>query len=344
VISQPIGSLSVVMCAYTEQRWDDMVAAVRSVQRQSVAPREVILVIDHNPALFDRARAAFPNVVVIENRQPRGLSGARNSGVAVAQGAVIAFLDEDALAAPDWLEQLSAHYTDPQVMGVGGAIEPMWIGGRPGWFPEEFDWVVGCTYRGMPQTATPVRNLIGCNMSLRREVVVAVSGFRSGIGRIGTHPVGCEETELCIRARQRWPKGLFLYEPRARVRHRVPAQRGTWAYFRARCYAEGLSKALVTHFVGAGDGLSSERTYTLRTLPAGVFRGLTEGVTRGDLSGVERAAAIVAGLAITMIGYARGSLAQPLQALLALPRTPNFGRFRDRDTRTRDGTALLENG
>ena len=128
----------------------------------------------------------LPDVIVTDNQQQQGLSGARNAGVAVAGGEVVAFLDDDATAAPDWLERLAAGYADPDVLGVGGAIEPVWSTSRPRCFPEEFDWVVGCTYRGLPQTPAPVRNLIGANMSFRRTVLNTIGGFRCDIGRIGS--------------------------------------------------------------------------------------------------------------------------------------------------------------
>jgi glycosyltransferase involved in cell wall biosynthesis len=304
-----MSDISVVICAYTESRWNELVDAVASMRSQTLSPLEIIVVIDHNPALFERARAAFPDVIVIENKEKRGLSGARNSGIAVVQGDKIAFMDEDATAAPDWLAQLEAGYQDPAVLGVGGTIEPVWLDGRPAWFPKEFDWVVGCTYYGMPVTAQPVRNLIGCNMSFKREVFSAVGGFRVGIGRIGVRPVGCEETELCIRVNQRWPNSKLLYDPAARVRHLVPPQRGTWHYFRSRCYSEGLSKALVAQFVGSKDGLASERTYTLRTLPQGVVRNVLHAFRR-DFNGPRRAAAIIAGLGFTTVGYLKGKFSQ----------------------------------
>ena len=303
-------SVSVVVCAYTEERWNDLVAAVESLEQQIRASREIIVVVDHNPQLLERVRAHIPSVVAVPNHELRGLSGARNSGIAVAQGDVIAFLDEDASAAPDWLLRLLEHYDNPQTLGVGGAIEPVWQHGRPRWFPPEFDWVVGCTYQGMPQTTTPVRNLIGCNMSFRRSVFETVGGFRNGIGRVGNRPVGCEETELCIRVRQRWPHTTLLYAPHARVYHRVPATRGRWHYFRARCYAEGLSKAMVARFVGAHDGLASERAYTLRTLPRGVVQGLQDTVVRGHAADVARAGAIVVGLLFTTSGYLKGRLSK----------------------------------
>jgi len=302
--------ISVIICAYTEGRWDDLCEAVTSVQEQTLPPSEIIVVIDHNPSLLKRAQAQWPTLVVVENDEARGLSGARNSGIAAARGEIMAFLDDDARAAREWLVQIADGYHDPLVMGIGGAIEPVWQGKRPRWFPEEFDWVVGCTYRGMPQTPAPIRNLIGCNMSLRREVFEAVGGFRVGMGRVGVLPVGCEETELCIRARQHWPGRTMLYLPQMKVRHHVPANRGTWRYFVGRCFAEGLSKAQVAQMVGSKDGLSSERTYTLQTLPQGVWRGLRDAVWQFDVAGLGRTLAIVMGLAITATGYLYGTLAQ----------------------------------
>jgi GT2 family glycosyltransferase len=304
-----VPDVSVVICAYTEARWDDLVAAVESVRRQSASPREIIVVIDHNPDLLERVRTQIPDVVVIENKETQGLSGARNSGIAASRGEIIGFLDDDAVAAPDWLEQLCAHCEDSQVLGAGGAVEPMWLHGRPTWLPEEFYWVVGCTYRGLPQMATPVRNPFGGCMCVRREVFEIVGGFRSRVGRESTRPMGCEETELCIRARQRWPSRVFLYEPRAKIYHRVPASRVLWSYFRSRCYAEGLSKALVSRFVGVKDGLASERVHTFRTLPQGIARGLVDIILRRDPMGLVRAGAIMAGLVITTAGYLVGTMA-----------------------------------
>jgi GT2 family glycosyltransferase len=297
----------VVVCAYTEERWSDLAAAVASIERQTVAALETIVACDHSPGLLARVREHLPGVKAIENTQPRGLAGARNCGVAAARGDVIAFLDDDAEADPRWLERLLAAYERPDVAGVGGGIEPLWLGGKPAAFPEEFNWIVGCSYRGLPTERSRVRNMIGANMSLRREVLEQVGGFRPDMGRLGKHPVGCEETELCIRVQQQRPESFFVYEPQAMVRHRVPETRTGWRYFGARCYAEGLSKALVARHVGTVSGLESERSYAVRTLPIGVLRGVKDAF-RGDLGGLARASAIVLGLLVTTAGYAVGTL------------------------------------
>ncbi len=298
-------TISVVICTYSADRWDDLGSAVASIESQTLAPDELILVIDHNPRLADRVRLRFAAARVVENEAECGLSGARNAGSSAARGELLAFLDDDAVAAPDWLEQLVAAYR-PGILGVGGAADPAWPSARPRWFPAEFDWVVGCTYRGLPEVAAPVRNMIGAGMSLRRDVLRGVGGFEAGIGRVGKLPVGCEETDLCIRAGARFEDGSFLFEPRARVSHVVRPDRATPRYFAARCFAEGRSKALVARRSGQTRGLSSERAYSLRILPRGVARGVADVMLRRDPFGAARALAIVAGLSITTAGYLVG--------------------------------------
>ncbi|GAA2876368.1 glycosyltransferase family 2 protein [Streptosporangium fragile] len=303
---------SVVICVYTEERWEDIRAAVESVENQRRKPHEIILVVDYNPDLHLRLKREYPRAIVVENTQEKGLSGGKNTGAAIATGDIVAYLDDDAIAEPGWLEALEEGFQDPSVVGVGGLTRPLWATGRrPGWYPYEFDWTVGCTYRGMPTERAPIRNVMGGNAAFRREVVGGVGGFHTGIGRSvqgrKPRPLGCEETEFCIRLSQRMPGSIMLFEPRAVIGHKVPAVRATFAYFRSRCYAEGLSKALVTQSVGAGDGLSSERAHALKALPLGALRGVGDAL-KGDLSGLGRAGAIVVGLAWTTWGYVVGSL------------------------------------
>lgn len=306
----PALTYNVVICAYTEHRFEALRAAVMSVEGQSLAPGRTIVVIDHNDELLERARAAFPGAMVSPNAEERGLSGARNTGLALASGDVVAFLDDDAVAAPDWSRRLLDAYGDPRVVGTGGLAVPNWQADIPGWLPSEFLWTVGCSYRGLPTEAAPIRNPIGANMSFRREVFDRVGGFRQGIGRVGRAPLGCEETELSIRARQQRPDGVIMHVPAARVEHLVTPERATWGYFWRRCWSEGLSKAVVSGGVGSEDALASEWSYTLKTLPLGVLRGAGAAL-RGDRNGFRRAAAIVAGLAITTAGYVRGRLGPP---------------------------------
>lgn len=301
-------SVSVIVCAYTDRRWDLLVEAIESIRRQSEPAEQIVLVIDHNPELLDRSRATFPDAHVVPNEDTQGLSGARNTGVRHCIGDVLVFLDDDAAGHPDWLATLLAPFSDPLVMGAGGAALPAWEGAAPRWLPPEFLWTVGASYRGLPEQPGPIRNPIGANMAFRSEAFARAGAFTEGIGRVGRTPLGCEETEFSIRLRQTVPGAVILYLPAARVDHHVPSDRTTWGYYTSRCWAEGVSKALVTGLVGDKDGLSSERTYVVRALGAGVVRGVRDAV-RGDLSGLARAGMIVVGLGCTTAGFARGRAA-----------------------------------
>ena len=293
-------SVTVVICAHTMERLDDIRAAVASVEAQTRQPDETILVIDHNDELEEAVQGLGPKV--ISNAGPKGLSGARNTGTELASGEVVAYLDDDATAEPTWLERLTAPFDDRAVVAVGGWAVPAWDTERPGWFPEEFLWVVGCSHRGLPTELAPVRNVIGCNMAFRRAPVLALGGFDTGLGRTADRPLGCEETELCIRLTQADADARILLEPEARIHHRVPAQRTTWSYFLRRCRGEGNSKAYVVGLVGSDDGLSSERSYATSTLPRAVLRSLA-GLPRGPVTALGNAAAVVLGLGMTGFGF-----------------------------------------
>lgn len=304
--ARDVSPASIVVCCYSDERWQDLQEAILSALAQSPPAREVVVVVDHNPALAGRVAArfasSFPLLSVVENGGPRGLSGARNAGIAASTGAMILFLDDDAVAAPNLLARLTARVAEPGTLGAMAAIRPDWTGGRPGWFPDAFLWTVGCTYEGL--AAGEVRNLIGAAMCVRRSVFERVGGFTTDLGR--THaalPLGCEETELCIRAGR---DGRFVHEPAALCQHKVPPRRATWRYFLHRCWAEGLSKAALSAIAGTGRSLAAERTYVARTLPRAVRGALADFVLRGEASGGPRAAAILSGLAVTAAGYAAG--------------------------------------
>lgn len=293
--------ISVVICCYTEDRWDRLMAAVESARGQRPHPREVVVVVDHNPRLLRRLEGRFwasEVVRIVANRESAGLSGARNTGLAEVTSPVVAFLDDDAVAAPGWLAAHAAAYDDNDVIGVGGQVDPDWETGRPGWFPHDFDWVVGCTHTGVPDGT--IRNPIGANMSFRTDALRAVGGFSHRLGRVGTLPLGCEETEASIRVGRHHPGSRVVSVPAARVDHFVGRERGTFAYYRRRCLAEGRSKAYVKEL--APEPLETERAYATRVLPRSAAANLRAGV-RGDRDSLSRAGAIAAGLTFTVWGY-----------------------------------------
>lgn len=293
-------TVSVIIAAFSLDRWDDLRTAVESVKAQTAPALETVVVIDYNPCLLALARREFLGISVIANGGGKGASGARNTGVAASHGEVVAFLDDDAVASTRWLEALLRHFNDASVLGVGGRLEPLWAASRPRWFPPEFDWAVGASYRGMPVCAEPVRNVWSGNMAIRRSDFGAIGGFREGFGKVGTQSRP-EDTDLCLRAAAR-ENGSWIYEPAAAAGHRVPGPRSTLSFFLSRCFHEGRGKAALAALNGVHESTSAERKYTGQVLPRGIVRGLTE-TLHGDVAGGGRSLAIAAGLAVATAGF-----------------------------------------
>lgn len=291
-----------VICCYTPLRTADTLAAVRSVQAQAV-PLELVVVVDHHDRLLARLRAELPEVRVLPSAGEPGLSGARNTGVTATTAEVVLFLDDDAVAEPGWAEALLGCFADPAVMAAGGTVEPAWEGGAaPAWFPAEFGWVVGCSYTGQPTGRARVRNPIGASMAVRRSALDRVGGFSSALGRVGTLPVGCEETELCLRIDRELPGSTVLLEPAGRVRHRVPVQRQRVGYAVRRCFHEGRSKAAVARISRSTSGLRTEADYTRTVLPRAVARHLRRAAA-GSAADARAAFTLVAGLTAAVAGF-----------------------------------------
>ncbi len=167
--------------------------ALRSTTRPSCWPR---------PAPLAGADAAS------RTSEEQGLSGARNSGVAACGGEVVAFLDDDAFAAPDWLERLAEAYRDPDGARRRRRRAARLGRGQAGLVPARVRLgrrlhPLGDAARARKRCAT----WSAPTCRFRREALVEVGGFRHELGRVGTIPAGCEETDLCIRIGKRWPRG-----------------------------------------------------------------------------------------------------------------------------------------
>lgn len=297
---------SVIVCTYNEARLTLLRATLDGVAGQDPGCDDLVVVVDHNPALFQHLREERAGAVVVENTGPKGLSGARNSGIAAASGDVLVFLDDDAVPRARWLAGLTAPFADPTIAAVGGRAEPAWEGGtRPAWFPEELDWVVGCSFRGQQQG--DVRNPIGCSMAVRASVLTEVGGFATELGRVGTLPAGCEETELGLRINRAGFRVVLVDD--TVVDHFVPHQRASVRYVLERCFAEGRSKAVVRRLaaVDADGTLDPERRY-VGALAAGMGRAVVDGARHRSPGTLARAALIPAAGVSAVAGFAAATL------------------------------------
>jgi len=124
VVEQPL--LSIVITSYTLDRLKDITELLNSIKAQTYAHVETILVVERSMELLDRlkqyvAEKAIPQAKVVFNHGERGLSAARNLGVAQSSGKILAFIDDDAFPFSDWAEQIVKTYDDDTVIGVTGS-------------------------------------------------------------------------------------------------------------------------------------------------------------------------------------------------------------------------------
>lgn len=299
-------SVTVIVCAYTLDRWALLNESLQSVRRQDREPQEVILCIDHNVALYERCveelAPAFADAPwtfrVIQNEYETRLGGARTSAAQIATGDVLAFLDDDATASPSWLRYLTKPYGDPTVTAVGGAPLAKFESARPRWFPYECHWIFGCAYRGLPKRLGPIDHLIGANMSIRREALLGWGGF---------HSDNHDDMDLSHRTIHQYGPRALLYEPDAVVHHFVPTARLTWSYFWRRCFFVNRGKVQAFRDMDQASNVRAELRFASRSLSRAL---VTEGraFLGGDLYGPVRYLALVGALALGGAGAVAGRL------------------------------------
>jgi len=247
------------------ERLKDLYEAIQSVQNQTRKPDEIIVSVDHNIEMFNQLKSELsPSIKVVHNTNTPGLSETRNTGLYCTGGDIVVFIDDDAVADKDWLKNLTKHFCSPQVVAVGGRTIPIWPNGRrPTWFPEELDWTVGCTYKGLPLTPeNEIRNVPGGNSAFKKQVFEQVGFFGTQLGKTGKTRGVAEESELCLRIKRQTPNALILYKSDAVIHHKVPSWRLDFRYLVLRSFNEGFFKSIVSKLSSLSQNpLSTENTY-----------------------------------------------------------------------------------
>ena len=340
-MSEP--KVSVIICCYTQERLDDIFEAVDSVLAQTLRPHELIIAVDHNKQLYERlaqtyresadihrnsvnlnqspgCRSPVPTsgapipIVLVLNEGAQGLSETRNVGLRTASGEIVAFIDDDAVAEKDWLLYLAKPFEDERVVAVGGRAIPLWLNGRrPSWFPEELDWIVGCTYKGLPLDGNKIRNVAGCNMAFSKETFAKAGLWDTRMGSIGQSLKGGEEADICLRIKERIPTALILWEPKALINHKVPLSRAGLRWVVKNSYYQGICKVKVRKYRDSTseNHLSTEGSYLRYLFSKSVPERLARFYRKGSLL---QAGAILMCIAATGAGYlAGGATIKPKQ-------------------------------
>ncbi|GAB7091203.1 glucosyl-dolichyl phosphate glucuronosyltransferase [Halorubrum luteum] len=298
--------VSVVVCTYTMDRYDVFTEAVDSALAQTYEPIEVVLVIDGNPDVYDRAVDEYgdhENVVIHDNDENRGISFSRTKGAELASGDIVAFIDDDGVSEPDWIEKHVETYEDTDAIAVAGYVAPNWQTEKPDFFPEEFYWLVGCTELGFAEDGEEIRNGYGSNVSYKRDVFLDVGGYDVNTGRKGDRHIQAHEAPVGIRIREEYGQGV-VYVDDAVVHHTLFDYRGEFRWLLFRSFWQGFSKRVMELLYPGAQGNESEFLMDLafKYIP----RRAKRAVLGPSLAELKRIVAIVAFTAAVGLGYAYG--------------------------------------
>ncbi|MGE0724392.1 MAG: glycosyltransferase [Alphaproteobacteria bacterium] len=223
---------------------------LESLQRQSLGTDNYrIMVVDNGstdatPAVVAEFAAGAPPAEYVREEMP-GLSQARNRALAACATPLIAFIDDDQLAPPDWLERLVAPFATwtPRPFAVGGDNDPIWEEPRPDWLTDDLLPLYSC---GASFTASlrPLERdtewIFEGNCVADVAALRSLGGFPTFLGRSSASLLSGEGFVFEIA----WRRGLVvLFEPAARTWHRIPADRLTLEWVRQRAFWQGITQA-----------------------------------------------------------------------------------------------------
>lgn len=259
--------VSVIVASFNAER--TLGDCLKSLARQSYPEYEIILVDDGSTDHTAKIAAEHPEVRCVRHDRNRGLSVARNTGLALATGEVVAFTDADCRADEDWLYYLIGDLTQSEFAGMGG----------PNLLPPD-DSAVAAAVMVSPGGPAHVmlddrqaEHIPGCNMAFLRWALEQVGGFDPIFHRAG------DDVDLCWRLQQ---AGLKIgFSPAALVWH---YRRSTVAAYLKQQYGYGQAEALLVrkhpeYFNAFGNSIWRGHIYTPANFgvllrPPFIYRGL----------------------------------------------------------------------
>lgn len=239
-------AISVVIC--TQNRSADLDRCLAALERQTLSPSSFEVVIvdngskDDTPGVVARYCDRLPHFRGCF--EPRaGLSIARNTGIAMSFGDIIAYTDDDAEAHPEWVERILARFRElgGSVGIVGGEVVPRWGGSRPDWLTDQMmrPLSAGLFWGTEARMLRSGEWLIEVNSAYRREALELVGGFPEKLGRIGD--ILLSGDGVCNQLIQMAGYGLY-FDPEILVDHHISAGRLTKSWFRKRSFWQGVSE------------------------------------------------------------------------------------------------------
>ena len=252
--------ISAIIC--THNRPSYLKKAVQSLVGQTLPKHEYEVIVVDN-ASTDDTKAVFEGFLHVQNLryiyEPiLGLSQARNTGWQNAKGSYTAYIDDDAIACPEWLERI-VHAFDtvkPAPGSVGGKVAPIWEAPRPEWLPKELETALTIIdWSDEPRFLSDEKEfLVGANVAYPRKILEETGGFSTNLGRKGKNLLSNDEI-LLKRYLRRQNLGSY-YDPGICVQHHVVPERLQKSWFYRRYLWQGISDEIMTSLEASGTGRS----------------------------------------------------------------------------------------
>lgn len=262
--------ISAIVC--TRNRAQYLRKAITSLVNQSLPEKQYEIIIVDN-ASADETREVITGFQkhysnIIYSYEPiLGISRSRNRGIENAGGKYVSFMDDDAIASPEWLSETLKGFeaTLPAPACVGGKVLPIWEIEKPGWFPDQFLSSLSILDKG--DTARFLNGeeiVVGTNMSYDKLKLLDIGGFNPDLLLYSD--------EVYVQDKIKGRGWARYYQPTASVKHVVPKERLTRAYICKRKYL-GARGELIT-ILGRKNSINRRLVFILSNLIHRPFRFL----------------------------------------------------------------------
>jgi hypothetical protein len=175
-------------------------------------------------------------------------------------------MDDDVVLTEEWARELVQTFDDESIIGFTGSAAPLWDDPSDSWLPKELDWLISCTDWSECNEVKDIRNVWGFNMAFRREAFERCGLFPTNLGyHRGPMP---EDLGFSIMVKTITRKRL-VFNPRAKVLHKVHQYRLSLGFIAERAYWIGHSRRMLKRYYPTVDDkpvLSTEHELLKRIL------------------------------------------------------------------------------
>ncbi|MDJ1483152.1 glycosyltransferase [Cytophagaceae bacterium YF14B1] len=241
--------ISVIIATHNRDKY--LEKAIYSLSLQSLAYNEYeVLIIDN--ASTDKTKEIVEKQIsklnislsYIYSPEPSA-NKARNIGWQKALGKYVVFMDDDAIAVPEWLERIVSGFqtVSPSPGIIGGKVVPIWEKEPPDWLNPKLYGALSLIDYSPEKTFLDKKLPFSVNMSFQKTLLAQYGGFDIALGRKGDKLLSGDETAIAIRIRNAGYK--VYYDPAIEVGHHIPSSRLDQSWFTKRYYWGGYSDALM---------------------------------------------------------------------------------------------------